>query len=181
MDVLVRNLFSVLFQVAVLDFISMGSTVSLRSFGSFGSRFAVYGMTRFGSSVSVLDCVQLGSTFSLRSFGRIGSAFSQAPQPALSDIIDCGQWRLEGGKNNVVVDSQTVSEPTSVFQTLVFSAIVGTWTAGDGSQEKRGGLGKKKEKGHKTILFKCLQQQTACVEAFWCPNSAWKHFWHRVE
>ena len=47
-----------------MDFVNLGSALSLRSFG------------RLGSSTSVLDFVHLGSTMSVRSFAQAGSAYS---------------------------------------------------------------------------------------------------------
>ena len=50
--------------VSVLDFLHLGSSLSLRSFG------------RVGTGLSVLDFVHLGSSLSLRSFGGFGSGLS---------------------------------------------------------------------------------------------------------
>ena len=47
-----------------MDFLHLGSTVSLRSFA------------RSSSSVSILDFLHLGSSLSMRSFGRLSSAVS---------------------------------------------------------------------------------------------------------
>jgi len=62
--------------VSVLDFLHLGSSLSLRSFARLGSAVSVRGLSRFGSSMSVLDFVHLGSTLSLRSFSRFGSSVS---------------------------------------------------------------------------------------------------------
>ena len=58
----------------VLDFVHVGSSLSLRSFASLGSSLTVCGLARFGSSLAVLDFVQLGSSLSLRNYARLGSA-----------------------------------------------------------------------------------------------------------
>lgn len=55
--------------LSILDYVNLGSTLSLRS------------LARIGSSMSILDYLHLGSTVSLRSFLRIGSEIS------LSSII----------------------------------------------------------------------------------------------
>merc|ERR1719258_278273 len=75
---------------SVLDFLHLGSSLSLRSFARAGSSVSVQyvarlcssisvrGLSRFGSvfSMSVLDFLHLGSSLSLRSFARAGSAVS---------------------------------------------------------------------------------------------------------
>ena len=43
--------------LSVLDFLHLGSSLSLRSFGRCGSALAAFGLVRFGSSLAVLDCV----------------------------------------------------------------------------------------------------------------------------
>jgi hypothetical protein len=50
----------------VLDYIHLGSSVSLRSLARCGSMASVLGMARFGSNLSVLDFLHLGSSLSLR-------------------------------------------------------------------------------------------------------------------
>jgi hypothetical protein len=50
--------------LSAVDFVHLGSALSLRSFG------------RMGSGLSVLDFLHLGSSISLRSFGRVGSGLS---------------------------------------------------------------------------------------------------------
>jgi len=62
--------------MSVLDFLHLGSSLSLRSFVRAGSAVSVLGVSRFGSSMSVLDFVHLGSSLSLRSFARASSAVS---------------------------------------------------------------------------------------------------------
>ena len=47
-----------------MDYVMLGSTMSLRSF------------TRFGSAMSIIDYMALGSSLSLRSFARVGSVCS---------------------------------------------------------------------------------------------------------
>ena len=47
-----------------MDFVNLGSALSLRSFG------------RLGSSTSVLDFVHLGSSLSLRTLARLSSSLS---------------------------------------------------------------------------------------------------------
>ena len=58
------SVFGSVFSMSVLDFLHLGSSLSLRSFG------------RVGSGLSVLDFLHLGSSLSLRSFGRVGSGLS---------------------------------------------------------------------------------------------------------
>jgi len=62
--------------MSVLDFLHLGSSLSLRSFGRMGSAVSVHALARFGSSMSVLDFLHLGSSLSLRSFSRIGDYVS---------------------------------------------------------------------------------------------------------
>jgi len=62
--------------MSVLDFLHLGSSLSLRSFTRAGSAVSVRGLSRFGSSMSVLDFLHLGSSLSLRSFARVGSSLS---------------------------------------------------------------------------------------------------------
>jgi hypothetical protein len=70
--------FGSVFSMSVLDFLHLGSSLSLRSFARAGSSVSVSGLTRFGSvfSMSVLDFLHLGSSLSLRSFARFGSSLS---------------------------------------------------------------------------------------------------------
>ena len=62
--------------LSVLDYVSIGSSISFRSFARMGSAFSVYGITRCGSSVSVLDYIELGSSLSIRSYTRVGIFYS---------------------------------------------------------------------------------------------------------
>jgi hypothetical protein len=62
--------------MSVLDFLHLGSSLSLRTFARAGSAVSVRGLSRFGSSMSVLDFLHLGSSLSLRSFARLGSSLS---------------------------------------------------------------------------------------------------------
>jgi len=62
--------------MSVLDFLHLGSSVSLRSLARLGSSVSLRGMARLGDSLSVLDFLHLGSSVSLRSYARIGSALS---------------------------------------------------------------------------------------------------------
>ena len=78
--------------LSVLDFLLLGSSLSLRTFGRVGAHISVYGMTRIGSSMSVLDYVCLGSMLSLRSFGRLSAQVSildmlVRPTPAPHSIV----------------------------------------------------------------------------------------------
>merc|ERR1719253_776374 len=70
--------FGSVFSMSVLDFVHLGSSLSLRSFARVGSSLSVHGFARFGSvfSMSVLDFVHLGSSLSLRSMARVGSCLS---------------------------------------------------------------------------------------------------------
>ena len=60
--------------LAVLDFVQLGSSLSMRSLGRLGSAVALFGIGRMGSSMAVLDFVHLGSSLAMRSLGRLGSA-----------------------------------------------------------------------------------------------------------
>jgi acyl-[acyl carrier protein]--UDP-N-acetylglucosamine O-acyltransferase len=62
--------------MSVLDFLHLGSSLSLRSFARVSSSVSVRGLSNFGSSMSVLDFLHLGSSLSLRSFARVGSSVS---------------------------------------------------------------------------------------------------------
>eukprot|EP00746_Dinoflagellata_sp_MGD_P158548 gnl/MRDRNA2_/MRDRNA2_86498_c1_seq12.p1 gnl/MRDRNA2_/MRDRNA2_86498_c1~~gnl/MRDRNA2_/MRDRNA2_86498_c1_seq12.p1 ORF type:complete len:485 (+),score=55.02 gnl/MRDRNA2_/MRDRNA2_86498_c1_seq12:64-1455(+) len=74
--------------MSVLDVISLGAALSLRSFARLGSSLALLdfvhvgaslslrSFARLGSTLAVLDFLQLGSAMSLRSFGRLGSSMS---------------------------------------------------------------------------------------------------------
>jgi hypothetical protein len=62
--------------MSVVDFLHLGSSLSLRSFARAGSAVSVRGLSRVGSSMSVLDFLHLGSSLSLRSFARLGSSLS---------------------------------------------------------------------------------------------------------
>ena len=44
----------------MMDFLHMGSSLSLRAFARHGSAMALQGAARFGSALSVLDYVHLG-------------------------------------------------------------------------------------------------------------------------
>ena len=57
--------------LAVLDFTSFGSAMSLRNFVRLGSSLSVFGMARYSSSLAVLDFLNLGSTLSVRSMARL--------------------------------------------------------------------------------------------------------------
>ena len=62
--------------MAVVDFLHLRSSLSLRSFARLGSGVAMSGVRRFGSSTSVLHFVRFGSSLSLRSFSRFGLSVS---------------------------------------------------------------------------------------------------------
>jgi hypothetical protein len=67
----------------------LGSSLSLRSFARVGSAVSVRGLSRFGSvfSMSVLDFLHLGSSLSLRSFARLGSSISVKGTTAVQNVI----------------------------------------------------------------------------------------------
>jgi len=86
------------FSMSVLDFVHLGSSLSLRSFGRVGSSVSVQGLARLGSvfSMSVLDFLHLGSSLSLRSLGRLGSSVSvlglaRFSALSLSEKVEFGQ------------------------------------------------------------------------------------------
>ena len=70
---------------------NFGSTLSLRSFGRFGSHCSVLGASiqgssmsvrraaRFGHRLTLFDQLQMGSSLSLRSYMNIGSGVSMSP------------------------------------------------------------------------------------------------------
>jgi hypothetical protein len=64
--------------VSVMGFSHVGASLSLRSFARVGSALSVFGVARFGSlfSLSVMDYVHLGASVSLRSLARVGAAVS---------------------------------------------------------------------------------------------------------
>ena len=74
--------------------------MSLRSFARLGAAIAVFGLGRYGSSMSVLDFVNLGASLSLRSFARFGSQFSVfgmtrlASTVSLLDFVQIGALKL---------------------------------------------------------------------------------------
>ena len=86
---------------SLMDYLCLGSSMSLRSF------------LRAGKSLSVLDFLQVGSSLSLRSFMKLGSNIAilevhRAGQIWLSNFvsqsycglyIDCGPWNRESGGN----------------------------------------------------------------------------------
>ena len=57
--------------LSVLDFMHLGSSLALRSFGTIGSATSLFALTRFGSSVSVLDFLHVDSHL-LFNFARLG-------------------------------------------------------------------------------------------------------------
>jgi hypothetical protein len=59
--------------ISVLDFVSVGSVLSCRSFARFGSALSIYGMTKLGSAWSCFNYSMMGSSLSLRAFTRLGS------------------------------------------------------------------------------------------------------------
>ena len=62
--------------MSILDFMTFGSALALRSYCRAGSSLSVFGVSRLGSSLAVLDFLFLGSALSLRSFARIGSSLA---------------------------------------------------------------------------------------------------------
>lgn len=62
--------------ISLLDFVQVGSAISLRSFARLGATLSLVSNGRLGSSLSLLDFTAVGSSFSLRSFARIGSTLS---------------------------------------------------------------------------------------------------------
>ena len=61
-----------------MDFLHLGSSLSLRQFARCGSTLSTWGGARFGSvyQLSVVDFTHLGSALAIRSFGRLGSGLS---------------------------------------------------------------------------------------------------------
>ena len=70
--------------LSILDYLHIGSAMSLRSFG------------RMGARLSCLDFVHIGSSLSVRGFARHGSPaaprFSQGPEPYMSQIQSKSLW-----------------------------------------------------------------------------------------
>ena len=62
--------------LAVLDYVAMASSLSLKTFSRCGSSLTLYGVGRLGNAVSVLDFACMGSALSLRSYGRFGSTLA---------------------------------------------------------------------------------------------------------
>ena len=57
--------------LAVLDYVAMASSLSLKTFSRCGSSLTLYGVGRLGNAVSVLDFACMGSALSLRSYGAV--------------------------------------------------------------------------------------------------------------
>jgi len=62
--------------LSVLDFLSLGSSLSLRSFSRLGSAVAVLSYANLGSSLSLRGLVRLGSAFSVCGMVRLSSSLS---------------------------------------------------------------------------------------------------------
>ena len=91
----------------MLDFVHIGSSLSLRSFG------------RLGSAISVLDFVHLGSNLALRSFARMGSACSILDFLCLLPLQPAPLWqkgRQERRGVTVLVLGQELVGSTSNFE-----------------------------------------------------------------
>jgi len=89
------------FSMSVLDFLHLGSSLSLRSFARAGSAVSVSGLSRFGSvfSMSVLDFLHLGSSLSLRSFARMGSSISLQGNLQVAADTTIGTGGASGAKS----------------------------------------------------------------------------------
>merc|ERR1712157_599302 len=59
--------------LSVLDFLHLGSSVSLRSYARIGSALSVFAFSHLGSSVSLRSFARLGSTLSSVGQMKIGS------------------------------------------------------------------------------------------------------------
>jgi len=102
--------------MSVLDFLHLGSSLSLRSFTRAGSAVSVRGLSRFGSSMSVLDFLHLGSSLSLRSFARVGSSISVYGNVLMND----------GGTIGVTAGG---TSGKSITITSAGGTLHGTWSA----------------------------------------------------
>ena len=68
-----------------MDFLMLGSALSLRSYARLGSALSAMDFTQFGSSLSLRSLCRLGSTMSLFSATRFGSTLS------MLDFVRCGR------------------------------------------------------------------------------------------
>ena len=98
----------------VLDFVHVGSSLSLRHFARLGSSLTVCGLARFGSSLAVLDFVQLGSSLSLRNYARLGSAVALLGMGRFGSVLsvlrlECiARQNLELGTNTALETKSTI-------------------------------------------------------------------------
>jgi len=62
--------------VSVFGAAKLGSSLALRSFARLGSAVSLFSVAKLGSSMSVFDSCSLGSSLSVRSFVRLGSGLA---------------------------------------------------------------------------------------------------------
>lgn len=71
--------------LSVLDFLHLGSSLSLRCFSRVASSLSIFAAARMGSSMSVLDYLHCGGQMSVRSLVKLGSTVSISGQ-GTSDV-----------------------------------------------------------------------------------------------
>merc|ERR1711871_1407596 len=111
------------FSMSVLDFLHLGSSLSLRSLGRLSSSVSVQGLARFGSvfSMSVLDFLHLGSSLSLRSFARLGC-----------DLSLSGAMKFGGASTYIRCNSgieMTVGGNVALTATSSGGTLSGAWSS----------------------------------------------------
>jgi hypothetical protein len=77
-------------QASILGFTSVGSSLSIRSFIRLSSSVSLTGLIRAGSSImriSVVDFLRMGSSMSVRSFSRAGSSISVLSYASLGSTV----------------------------------------------------------------------------------------------
>merc|ERR1719197_521828 len=83
--------------MSVLDFVHLGSSLSLRSMSRLASAMSVHSASRFGASISMFDFLAIGSSLSMRNIARIGSSMSLLSAAALSSTLSVGSDALMCG------------------------------------------------------------------------------------
>ena len=112
--------------ISVLDFLHLGSAISLRGFG------------RLGSSISVLDFLHLGSSVSIRGFGRIGSSIAVfdfmhlGSSLSLRQIASLGQGMSVYGMSAIrgTLSVHNYNGYTLAYTSQTGGRLVGDWLFG---------------------------------------------------
>lgn len=107
--------------ISVLNFSSIGSSFSIRSFARAGSTVSVFGKVRLHGAHSVLDLVKVGSAISIRSFARCGSLLSAYNSCMLGSSISVRSFARLGSSLSVAGYTQIGS--LSKCSVLDFSKI----------------------------------------------------------